>query len=158
MHRFIPAMASVAGARVREVPVRHHARQFGQSKYGLSRIYKVLLDLLSIKTITTFAQRPLIWFALMAAPFITMSILFLGIGISPLISGEGIISIPFAGTGVLFGAVSFFLVLSGALSELVYVTSDVDLTKYPLMTARSIFNQTAAAQKETRNPDRDRVE
>ena len=87
-----------------------------------------------------------------------MSILFLGIGISPLISGEGIISIPFAGTGVLFGAVSFFLVLSGALSELVYVTSDVDLTKYPLMTARSIFNQTAAAQKETRNPGRDRVD
>ena len=65
MHRFIPAMASIAGARVREVPVTHHARQFGASKYGLSRTYKVLLDLLSIKTIIGFAQRPLLWFGLL---------------------------------------------------------------------------------------------
>ena len=48
MHRFIPAMASVAGPRIAEIKVRHHARQFGESKYGLSRIYKVLLDLISI--------------------------------------------------------------------------------------------------------------
>ena len=45
MHRFIPAMASIAGPRIAEIKVRHHARQFGKSKYGLSRIYKVLLDL-----------------------------------------------------------------------------------------------------------------
>jgi glycosyltransferase involved in cell wall biosynthesis len=51
MHRFIPAMASIAGPRIAEIKVRHHARQFGQSKYGLSRVYKVLLDLLTIKTI-----------------------------------------------------------------------------------------------------------
>ena len=41
MHRFIPAMASIAGPRIAEIRVRHHARQFGRSKYGLSRIYKV---------------------------------------------------------------------------------------------------------------------
>ena len=45
MHRFIPAMASMAGPRIAEIKVRHHARQFGVSKYGLSRIYKVALDL-----------------------------------------------------------------------------------------------------------------
>ena len=43
MHRFIPAMASIAGPRIAEIKVRHHARQFGKSKYGLSRVYKVLL-------------------------------------------------------------------------------------------------------------------
>ena len=51
MHRFIPALLSLSGVRVAEVKVKHHARQFGHSKYGLSRIYKVLLDLLVIKTI-----------------------------------------------------------------------------------------------------------
>ena len=57
MHRFIPAMASIAGPKIAEIKVRHHARQFGQSKYGLSRIYKVLLDLLVIKTVASFTAR-----------------------------------------------------------------------------------------------------
>src|ERR1017187_5276015 len=54
MHRFIPAMASIAGPRIAEIKVRHHARQFGKSKYGLSRVYKVLLDLMVIKTVASF--------------------------------------------------------------------------------------------------------
>ena len=58
MHRFIPAMTIPLGARVAEVGVRHHARQFGSSKYGLSRIFKVLIDLLSIKTLLVFSRRP----------------------------------------------------------------------------------------------------
>ena len=68
MHRFIPAMASIAGPRIAEIKVRHHARQFGQSKYGLSRVYKVLLDLMVIKTVASFTSRPLLWFALLAMP------------------------------------------------------------------------------------------
>ena len=58
MHRFIPAMASIAGPRIAEIKVRHHARQFGKSKYGLSRIYKVLLDMMVIKTVAAFTSRP----------------------------------------------------------------------------------------------------
>ena len=61
MHRFIPAMASIAGPRIAEIKVRHHARQFGASKYGLSRVYKVLLDLMVIKTVSSFTSRPLLW-------------------------------------------------------------------------------------------------
>ena len=65
MHRFIPAMAvATCGARVAEIPVRHHPRQAGQSKYGLSRIWKVLSDLLAIKMITSFRSRPLVMFGL----------------------------------------------------------------------------------------------
>lgn len=67
MHRFIPAMATPMGAQVAEVGVRHHARRFGQSKYGLSRIFKVLLDLITVYTLQLFARRPLARFSGLAA-------------------------------------------------------------------------------------------
>jgi glycosyltransferase involved in cell wall biosynthesis len=70
MHRFIPAMASIAGPRIAEIKVRHHARQFGKSKYGLSRVYKVLLDLLVIKTVASFTARPLLWFSMLSLPLL----------------------------------------------------------------------------------------
>src|SRR5690606_7857618 len=73
LHRFIPAMASLAGPRIAQIKVRHHPRRFGQSKYGLSRIYRVLLDLLTVKTIVGFAARPLQWFVLLALPALAMS-------------------------------------------------------------------------------------
>src|SRR3546814_560230 len=66
LHRFIPAMTSLAGARLSQIKVRHHPRRFGQSEYGLSRLYRVLFDLLAVKTILTFAQQPLWWFSGMA--------------------------------------------------------------------------------------------
>lgn len=59
MHRFIPIYASWMGARVTEIPVRHHARQFGHSKYGLERIVKVLLDLLVIKFLERYLVKPI---------------------------------------------------------------------------------------------------
>lgn len=67
MHRFIPAMSTPMGARVAEVGVRHHARRFGVSKYGLSRVFKVLLDLITIKTLQVFARSPLARFGRIAA-------------------------------------------------------------------------------------------
>ena len=59
MHRFIPIYASWWGARVTEVPVRHHARKFGQSKYGLNRIIKVILDLMVVKFMDKFFSKPM---------------------------------------------------------------------------------------------------
>ena len=61
MHRFIPALSQLGGARIAQVEVRHHARQFGQSKYGFSRIHKVALDILSIHFLLSYARRPLTW-------------------------------------------------------------------------------------------------
>jgi glycosyltransferase involved in cell wall biosynthesis len=127
MHRFIPAMASLAGARVIEVKVRHHARQFGKSKYGLNRVYKVLVDLLAIKTIVSFASQPLRWFALLAAPFLLASVACLVAGVQGLLAPGGTISVPLAGTGLLFGALTIFLLANGALAELVYKTGDIDV-------------------------------
>jgi glycosyltransferase involved in cell wall biosynthesis len=59
MHRFIPIYASWEGARVTEIPVTHHARKFGKSKYGLERTMKVVLDLIVVKFLATFAQKPM---------------------------------------------------------------------------------------------------
>jgi glycosyltransferase involved in cell wall biosynthesis len=59
MHRFIPAYAGGVGARIIEVPVRHHARRFGRTKYGLERTLKVILDLLTVKFLTSYAAKPI---------------------------------------------------------------------------------------------------
>ncbi|HEX8747302.1 MAG TPA: glycosyltransferase family 2 protein [Pyrinomonadaceae bacterium] len=59
MHRFIPIYASWAGARVTEIPVEHHPRTMGKSKYGLSRTLKVVLDLMTIKFMASYQTKPI---------------------------------------------------------------------------------------------------
>jgi glycosyltransferase involved in cell wall biosynthesis len=59
MHRFIPIYAAWQGAKVAELPVRHHPRQFGQSKYGLERIFKVVLDLMVVKFLDRHFVKPI---------------------------------------------------------------------------------------------------
>ena len=59
MHRFIPAMSTVVGARIAEIIVTHHPRRFGKSKYGLGRVWRVMLDIIAFKfIISVFASRP----------------------------------------------------------------------------------------------------
>jgi glycosyltransferase involved in cell wall biosynthesis len=65
LHRFLPALAYIEGARITEMPVRHHARRFGQSKYGLSRTFRVLMDLLTILFMKKFLTRPMHVFGLL---------------------------------------------------------------------------------------------
>lgn len=62
MHRFIPIFATWAGARVTEIPVQHHPRLNGKSKYGLSRTFKVLLDLITVKFLGTYSTKPMYLF------------------------------------------------------------------------------------------------
>ena len=64
MHRFIPIYASWAGARVTEIPVEHHARTMGKSKYGLSRTLKVVFDLMTIKFMASYQTKPIYVFGL----------------------------------------------------------------------------------------------
>jgi len=59
MHRYIPAIASKFGIRSIEIPVNHRHRQFGKSKYGIGRTFRVVLDLISIKYLLSFSHRPL---------------------------------------------------------------------------------------------------
>jgi glycosyltransferase involved in cell wall biosynthesis len=68
-HRFLPVLSAGSGARVAEIVVNHRPRRFGQSKYGISRATRVLVDLLVVKMLSSFSQRPLSYFALLTAPF-----------------------------------------------------------------------------------------
>ena len=72
MHRFLPFVAQQAGARVGECVVNHNARQFGVSKYGIGRTWKVLLDLISLKLLVHYFRAPLIMFAALALPFMML--------------------------------------------------------------------------------------
>ena len=142
MHRFIPAMTSLAGARLMEIKVRHHARKHGVSKYGLNRIYKVLLDLLVIKTIVSFAAQPLLWFSLLAVPAGVISFAMLVASIYQLSGFSSTFSVPIAGVGVLFAALTVILLLGGVLSELVYKTGDTRLDKLSFLTAERLQPKT----------------
>ena len=64
MHRFLPAIASEIGVRIKEVVVNHRPRTAGTSKYGLSRTIRVVLDLLTVKFLLSYSTRPLQIFGL----------------------------------------------------------------------------------------------
>jgi glycosyltransferase involved in cell wall biosynthesis len=75
LHRFLPALAFIEGAKITEIPVKHHPRRFGQSKYGLDRTFRVVMDLLTISFMRKFLTRPMHVFGL-------FGLLFLAIGIT----------------------------------------------------------------------------
>ena len=75
MHRFIPIYASWEGGRVTEVPVTHHARIHGESKYGVDRVLKVVLDLIVVQFLARYANRPIYLFGGVGIAAITLSIL-----------------------------------------------------------------------------------
>jgi glycosyltransferase involved in cell wall biosynthesis len=136
MHRFIPAMASIAGPRVAEIKVRHHARRFGQSKYGLSRVYKVLLDLMVIKTVASFASRPLLWFTLLATPLVLLGLIAVGYSLWRWGSTTGALPLPIAGTGVILLMAAVILMCGGMLGELIFKLGDVRETDFARLAGR----------------------
>ena len=136
MHRFIPAMASIAGPRIAEIKVRHHARQFGKSKYGLSRVYKVLLDLMVIKTVASFTSRPLRWFSLISLPIVILGSVELGYSLYSAFQNDGAFSLPIAGSGVIFLTSALILISSGAVAELVYNLGDVRESEFSRLTQK----------------------
>jgi glycosyltransferase involved in cell wall biosynthesis len=75
MHRFIPALANLMGARICEVPVTHHPREFGKSKYGFKRILKVILDLITVKFLADFSTKPLYMFGGIGVVLFALAIL-----------------------------------------------------------------------------------
>ena len=86
MHRFIPALASWVGGGIEEVVVRHHPRRFGKSKYGLSRTFRVVLDLMTVKFLLRYSMGPMQIFgkigALFAAPGALMLAFMVGAHLS----------------------------------------------------------------------------
>lgn len=88
LHRFLPALAFIEGARITELPVRHHARIHGQSKYGLGRTFRVVLDLLTVFFMKKFLTRPMHVFGLLGIISTTVGI-FLGLYLTFLKLGLG---------------------------------------------------------------------
>jgi glycosyltransferase involved in cell wall biosynthesis len=115
LHRFIPAMASTVGCHFAEVKVRHHPRRFGTSKYGLSRIYRVLLDIVTVKTLITFARRPLFSFFSGAAVALLTGLIFAALSI--IFAGKSVVV--FMSIAVLGGSLALFLGFAGVISSLV---------------------------------------
>ena len=132
MHRFLPVLASMTGARVAEVVVNHHARKYGQSKYGFDRIFKVFNDIFSIILIVKFSTVPLLGFSLCALPFLVLFLLFAGLTV---------MSIFFAwtpGKSELFSLSAslslmgmFHFIALGIIAEIVVGTSDLSHTQLP---------------------------
>lgn len=92
MHRFIPAVASGVGAKIAEVKVNHRARTAGESKYGISRTFRVILDLITVKFLLRFDSRPLHFFGMpglalggiggVLVAYLTIARLFFGVPLS----------------------------------------------------------------------------
>ena len=119
LHRFIPALAAEVGAKIVEVPVRHHARTRGVSKYGIDRTFRVLLDLLWIKFLMRFLHRPLqafggVGLALGAAGFLILAWLTA----EKLALGKDIGGRPLLLLGVLLALIGVQLVATGLIGEL----------------------------------------
>lgn len=120
MHRFIPIYASWYGARVTEIPVTHHARRFGASKYGLERIAKVFLDLLVVKFLDQYSQKPIYVFGGFGLANLLVSLmagcwsLYL-----KFFAGTSFVSTPLPLLCVFAGVLGVMCILLGLLAELV---------------------------------------
>lgn len=123
MHRFIPIYAAWAGARVTEIPVDHHARTFGKSKYGISRTIKVIFDLITIKFMASYQTKPLYVFGTFGFLAFLLSIiagvwaLFLKI-----FEGTSFILTPLPVIAVVMLAIAVQFFLMGLLAELLVRT------------------------------------
>jgi glycosyltransferase involved in cell wall biosynthesis len=123
MHRFIPIYASWAGARVTEIPVDHHARTMGKSKYGISRTVKVIFDLITIKFMAEYHTKPLYVFGGfgMIAFFISMLSGIWAIGLK-VFRGTSFILTPLPIIAIVMLAISVQFFLMGLLAELLVRT------------------------------------
>jgi glycosyltransferase involved in cell wall biosynthesis len=123
MHRFMPALSSMAGARVAEQVVRHHPRLHGTSKYGLSRVLKVVADLFTVKMVTQFASRPGLWFFALSLPWHALALIALGAWALQL-AGEGPPAIVMPSLAVMFLYLAGHFVSLSLFSEFYLVHTD----------------------------------
>lgn len=120
MHRFIPALAVEAGARIVEVPVRHRARTRGQSKYGIDRAVRVALDLMWVKFMMRFLQRPLHAFGGVGMALLLPGLAILAwLAVDKIAFGASIGGRPLLLLGVLLALMGVQLVAAGVIGELI---------------------------------------
>jgi len=131
LHRFIPVLVQLYGAKMEEVDVKHHARKYGKSKYGIGRTLKVLSDLLFMVFFQKYAQKPMHLFGSLG--FIT---LFLGLGIDIYllaikILGHDIGGRPLLSLGVILTFIGIQLITTGFIAEFIMRTYYESQNKKP---------------------------
>jgi glycosyltransferase involved in cell wall biosynthesis len=119
MHRFLPAIASEVGVRIEEVVVNHRPRQHGQSKYGLSRTARVILDLLTVKFLLSYSTRPLQIFGMLGGAMGLVGVLVTAwLAYQRLFGYQSIANRPLLLFGILLIFTGVQLVTLGLLAEL----------------------------------------
>jgi glycosyltransferase involved in cell wall biosynthesis len=140
MHRFIPVFAHSIGARITELPVRHHPRKFGKAKYGLDRTLKVILDLFTVKFLLDYSHKPIRLFGGAGLVLIFGSgALLLYLFIRRLLEEVPVLGSPLFQLGVMFFILGFQSILMGLIAELLARTYHESQAK-PTYTIRTTFN------------------
>jgi glycosyltransferase involved in cell wall biosynthesis len=141
MHRFIPAYAHSVGARMIEVPVNHNPRRFGKTKYGLNRTLKVVLDLLTVKFLLSYANKPIYLFGGAGMSLITISLFTLLFLVARKFTLHiDILSSPFFQLSTMFIILGFQSILMGLSAELLARTYHESQAK-PTYTLRKVIQK-----------------
>lgn len=139
MHRFIPVYANSVGARITEVPVHHHARRFGKANYGLERTLKVVLDLVTVKFLSSYADKPIYLFGGAGAILILISLaVMLFLLLRRVIIGISVLSSPFFQMSTMIFIMGFQSILMGLIAELLARTYHESQGK-PTYTVRKVI-------------------
>ena len=119
MHRFIPALMGGNGARITEIPVNHHPRCHGESKYGISRTVRVVLDLLTVKFLLSFLTRPLQIFGVIGLlSFSSGMVICLYLAVMKVFAGYGLADRPLLLLGIFLAIVGVQFICMGILAEI----------------------------------------
>ena len=141
MHRFIPAIASWVGARITEVKVNHRARTAGVSKYGISRTFRVILDLITVKFLMNYSARPLQFFGAIGLISTSLGILIgLYLSIQKIFFGIGLGDRPALLLAVLLVFIGLQFITSGLLAEMITRTYHESQDK-PTYTIRNVYGR-----------------
>ncbi len=140
LHRFIPALAADLGANVVELPVAHHARTTGKSKYGLGRTLRVVLDLLTVKFLSGFVTRPIQLFGFVGLLCGTIGLLMTAeLGFERIVLGVRLAGRPLVLLAILLVVVGVQFVSIGLLGELMVRTYHESQGK-PIYRVRDVLN------------------
>jgi len=132
MHRFIPVFCKWMGGKVTEIPVSYHPRQFGKSNYGIFRVYKVILDLLLIKFLDRFMNRPIHFFGGAGILSFIISVLLVMLALYFKITGQkDLVETPLPTIASMFFMVSVLMVLMGVMAEMLMRTYYESQNRFP---------------------------
>ena len=146
LHRFLPALASIEGARIAEIKVNHRARRFGRSKYGIGRTFRVLMDLLTVWFMKRFLTRPMHWFGFAGLMAMVASGVFTVYLVGLKVVGEDIGNRPLLLLAVVLGLAGVQLFCMGLLGELLMRTYHESQHR-PIYRVRQVMRGSVEAER-----------